>query len=884
MTGKELAKAYEFQEIEARWRTFWVEQNSFIPDLEAEGTPYCIVIPPPNVTGQLHIGHALNITLQDILCRYYRQKGRKVLWVPGMDHAGIATQNVVERKLAKEGKKREDLGREKFVEEVWAWKKEYGGKIQNQIKHLGASVDWTRERFTMDEGLSKAVRKVFVSLYNEGLIYQGDYIINWCNRCHTALADDEVEHSQQDGKLYHIRYNVTVGEGSVIIATTRPETLLADTAVAVHPEDERYTGLVGKYVLLPVVERELPVIGDSYVDREFGTGCLKVTPGHDMNDWEIGQRHKLDVISVFDDTGHVNANAPKAFQGLSILEAREKIVAMLQEAGYLEKIEEHPHNVGECYRCKEVVEPLVSRQWFVSVEPLAAKAAEAVRTGKTKLYPASWEKTYFHWLDNIRDWCISRQLWWGHRIPVWDCPVCGHRIVDMEAPQACPVCSGNMFQDKDVLDTWFSSALWPFSTLGWPDNTKDLQIFYPTSCLSTGFDILFFWVARMMMMGIHFMDEVPFKDVYIHALVRDGQGKKMSKSTGNVIDPLDMCDTYGTDSLRFTLTAMAAMGRDIKLSESTIEGYRHFMNKLWNAARFSLMYLEKEATITELPKDAALCHHWFLSRLETLKQDMTTYLGSYRFNDAAKAIYNFTWHAFCDWYLELVKADLNSKDKEIKATAQAVLYTGLEEILILAHPIIPFITQQIYTFLPGKEYKDLATALYPESRPHCVDKKAEKEMNLVQDIIVSIRTIRAELNIKPSLQLSLFIKATDESQALFIKAHGKSIKNLARVGEMTVGTEVEAPKASASDVVEGQQIFVPLAGAVDFEAELDRLEKETTKLEKTLHGTTQKLKNAGFVAKAPQEVVEGERQKAKELTEKLEKLNSLHEKLRSAAS
>ncbi|WP_461208891.1 valine--tRNA ligase [Desulfocurvus sp. DL9XJH121] len=884
MATKSLPKGYEPAEVEDRWREFWIKEKTFTPDMDAEGDPYSIVIPPPNVTGQLHIGHALNLTLQDILCRHARQLGKKVLWVPGMDHAGIATQNVVERKLAAEGLSREDLGREKFVEQVWEWKEEYGGKILNQIRRMGASVDWTRERFTMDEGLSRAVREVFVSLYEQGLIYKGNYIINWCNRCHTALADDEVEHAAHKGKLYHVKYPLADGSGHLVIATTRPETMLADTAVAVHPEDERFSALIGKQAVLPLVGRKLTIIGDKYVDREFGTGCLKVTPAHDMNDWELGRTHGLEVISMFDDTGHVNENAPEEYRGLSIVEAREKVVAALEEQGLLLEIQELDHNVGTCYRCKNVVEPHVSTQWFVAVKPLAEKARKAVEGGRTKIFPSSWDKTYYHWLDNIRDWCISRQLWWGHRIPAWTCQECGELVVAKDDPTSCPKCGGALVQDEDVLDTWFSSALWPFSTMGWPDKTEELKTFYPTSCLVTGFDILFFWVARMMMMGIQFMDEVPFDHVYIHALVRDAEGKKMSKSTGNVIDPLQMCDKYGTDSLRFTLTAFAAMGRDIKLSEERIEGYRHFMNKIWNAARFALMNLPDAVPQADLAKAAAVYHRWILTRLEDMKDEVAEAIAAYRFNDAAQGIYRFTWSEFCDWYLELIKGDLSGDDEAAKATAQAVLHTVLSELLVLAHPIMPFITQEIYATLPGHEGANLALEPYPVRRPGLRDQAVAARMELLQGVITSVRAIRAELNIKPSLELDLLVRTVSDEDAAFLLDHQDIVQSLARVKSVSAGGDVVGPKASASNVVQGNELFVPLTGAVDFEAELARLDKEMAKVEKTLSGVEKKLVNPGFVNNAPEAVVAGEQAKAAEFREKIAKLGDLRKRLADAAS
>ncbi|MFV0422262.1 valine--tRNA ligase, partial [Oleidesulfovibrio sp.] len=680
MAENALPKGYEPQDIENRWRTHWEENKTFTPDMDAEGDPYSIVIPPPNVTGALHMGHALNLTLQDILCRYHRQKGRKVLWVPGTDHAGIATQNVVERQLAKEGKGRHDLGREKFIERVWEWREEYGNRILGQIRKMGASVDWTRERFTMDEGLSRAVRQVFVKLYEDGLIYKGDYIINWCPRCHTALADDEVDHSAEKGALHYINYPLEDGSGHLTIATTRPETMLADTAIAVHPEDERFAHLIGKHAILPLVGRKLIIIGDKYVDREFGTGCLKVTPAHDHNDWELGRKHNLEVLNILTEDGLLSEDAGPDFAGLDCPAARKKILVMLEEKGFLDRIEPHDHNVGHCYRCKTVVEPYVSTQWFVAMTKLAPRARAAV-PAQTQIFPETWEKTYYNWLDNIRDWCISRQIWWGHRIPAWTCEECGELIVAMDAPTSCKCGCTKLSQDEDVLDTWFSSALWPFSTMGWPDNTEELKQFYPTSVLVTGFDILFFWVARMMMMGLQFMDEIPFHHVYIHALVRDEHGKKMSKSTGNVIDPVEMIDKYGTDSLRFTLTAFAAMGRDVKLSEARIEGYRHFINKIWNAARFALMNLpEEKPAACDLDKVEGLHHRWILHRLEEVKQAIDSSLTSYRFNEAAQTLYKFFWNELCDWYLELSKPDMQAGG-ERREQAQFVLWTALKEVL-----------------------------------------------------------------------------------------------------------------------------------------------------------------------------------------------------------
>ena len=879
MSENALPKGYEPHAVEDHWREYWEKNKTFTPDPDAPGEPFSIVIPPPNVTGALHIGHALNHTLIDVLCRHARQKGKKVLWLPGTDHAGIATQNVVERALAKEGKTRHDLGREAFVERVWQWKEDYGNRILNQIRMLGDSVDWTRERFTMDEGLSKAVRKVFVELYKEGYIYKGKYIINWCSRCHTALADDEVDHMPEKGHLYHVRYDFEDGSGSVIIATTRPETIMADTGVCVHPEDERYAGLVGKKIVVPVIGRVVRLFADRYVDKEFGTGALKVTPCHDPNDWTLGERHGLEFIQCIDEDGNMTVEAGP-YAGLSKEECRKRIVEDLQASGQLVKIEDLDHSVGHCYRCKTVVEPHMSEQWFVASTKLAPRARAAVPE-MTQIFPENWMKTYYNWLDNIRDWCISRQLWWGHRIPAWTCPQCGKLIVSEEDPTSCPDCgSTELVQESDVLDTWFSSALWPFSTMGWPDKTKDLATFYPTSVLVTGFDILFFWVARMMMMGLHFMDQVPFKHVYLHALVRDAQGRKMSKSTGNVIDPLVMIEKYGTDALRFTLTAFAAMGRDIRLSEDRIEGYRHFVNKLWNASRFALMNLPEDVpAAVELDKVQGLHHQWLLHRLEEVKKDVDGAIEAYRFNDAAQTLYKFLWNEFCDWYLELIKPDMKEEGPR-KTEAQYVLWTALREFLILMHPIMPFVTAEIWQALPGGAGSDAAVQLLPEARPGCLKPEAAARMEFVQEVIGMIRTIRAELNIAPSYRLTVLLRPSDAHQKDVLEANREVILTLARLGELIIDADGEAPKASASHVAQGCEVIVHLSGAVDFAAELARLEKELGKIDKELGGLNQKLANEGFVSRAPAEIVERERARVAELTDARVKLTALQQRFR----
>ncbi|HAS90178.1 MAG TPA: valine--tRNA ligase [Desulfovibrio sp.] len=879
MAESNLPKGYEPWDVEKKWLDHWEENKTFTPDPEADGDPYSIVIPPPNVTGVLHMGHALNITLQDILCRYQRQQGKNVLWVPGTDHAGIATQNVVERQLKTEGKTRDDLGRGKFIERVWEWKEEKGGHILKQIRRMGASVDWDRECFTFDEDRAKAVRKVFVQLYEEGLIYKGNYIINWCNRCHTALADDEVEHSPKPGHFYNLKYKLSDGSGDLTIATTRPETMLGDTAICVNPEDDRYKHLIGKTAILPIVGRELPIIGDSYVDMEFGTGALKVTPAHDMNDWELGRKHNLEVLSVFDEDGNINENGPEKYQGMYKDDLRKVIVEDLKAEGALISIDDHEHSVGECYRCKSTIEPHVSEQWFVAMKPLAEKARAAVPS-ETKIFPNNWEKVYYEWLDNIRDWCISRQIWWGHRIPAWTCEECGELIVSTEDPTKCTKCSSSkLVQEEDVLDTWFSSALWPFSTMGWPEETPELARYYPTSVLITGFDILFFWVARMMMMGIHFQDQIPFHHVYIHALVRDEHGKKMSKSTGNVIDPLEMSDKYGTDALRFTLTSFAAMGRDIKLSEQRIDGYRNFVNKIWNSARFALMNLDGKKPETSLGDASGLANEWILHRLEEVKDTMREAVEAYRFNEVAQTMYKFIWNEFCDWYLEMIKPDLYSDDASRKDATLKVLWTVLSETMVLLHPVMPFVTQEIWSVLPGIENGDIATVAFPEKRDNCRNEKAIKDMELFQGLVSAVRNIRTELIIAPSKKLELIVRTANDQSAALINDNIELFKALARLDNVTAGPEAEGPSASGTAVVQGNELFVPLAGAVDFESELARLDKEFAKLDKDLVMIEKKLANKGFVSNAPAAVVEKEKARLEEINDKKAKLTELKDRL-----
>jgi len=882
MSDKELQKGYEPIGVEQRWYTFWEENKLFAaPDTAAGDKAYSIVIPPPNVTGMLHMGHALNITLQDILCRYRRLCGDSVLWMPGTDHAGIATQNVVEKKLLAEGTDRHSLGREKFIERVWEWRREYGGTIVNQLKRLGASCDWDRERFTMDDGLSRAVRTVFVRLYEEGLLYRGEYLINWCPRCHTAIADIEVEYEEQAGGLYYIRYPLAEGDGGFVVATTRPETMLGDTAVAINPEDERYAGMGGQNVRLPLTDRVIPVIEDSYVDVSFGTGALKITPAHDPNDFEIGRKHNLETIKVIDDTGRMNAAAGERFTGLDRFECRQALVAALEEEGLLEKVEEYQHSVGTCYRCHTVVEPNLSRQWFVSVKPLAETAARAVADGRTRIVPPNWEKTYFEWMDNIRDWCVSRQIWWGHRIPAWYCEDCDREIVSETAPESCPSCGGGQLrQDEDVLDTWFSSALWPFSTLGWPDHTPLLETYYPTSVLVTGFDILFFWVARMMMMGLHFMDEVPFHDVYIHALVRDKDGKKMSKSTGNVIDPIDVINRYGADSLRFTLAAFAAQGRDVKLSESRIEGYRHFINKLWNAARFSLMHFPDDYRDQGLA-DCCLADRWILSRLAAVRAESARALDEYKFNEAASALYRFVWHEFCDWYLEAVKADLYGNLTEVRQDgSRRVLWRVLHDILVMLHPFIPFVTEEIWQVLPGTQGSVMAAALPREGEGGvAADPAAEEEMVLVIDVITAVRNVRGEMNISPSQTLAVRVQTNDKAAAGCLSEQKDRIVTLARLTDLVVEAPGNKPASAATSVVDKATVYVLLEGVIDVDKETARIRKEMAKLEKEIGKSAAKLENPDFLNKAPADVIDKVRSGQQGLREKQDKLQATLDKI-----
>ena len=879
----ELAKGYEPHDFETKWYQTWEENGYFHADENSQKPPFSIVIPPPNVTGVLHMGHALNNTLQDILVRWKRMTGHEVLWMPGTDHAGIATQNVVEKQLAAEGKDRHDVGREAFIERVWTWREESGGQIINQLKRLGASCDWQRERFTMDEGLSKAVREVFVSLYEDGLIYRDNRLINWCPRCHTALSDLEVEHDDKKGNLWHLRYPIKGTDQYLVVATTRPETMLGDTAVAVHPEDERYADLVGKMIELPLTGREIPIIADDYVDKEFGSGAVKITPAHDFNDFEMGKRHNLENINILDPSGFINENGGD-YQGMERYAAREKVVADLDALGLLDKVEEHLNAVGECYRCKTVIEPYLSLQWYVDVQPLAKEAIKAVESGATRIVPQHWEKTYYEWMYNIQDWCISRQIWWGHRIPAWYCDDCGEITVSREDATCCAKCqSTNIHQETDVLDTWFSSGLWPFSTMGWPEKTDALSKFYPTSCLVTGFDILFFWVARMMMMGLKFMGEVPFKDVYIHALVRDAQGQKMSKSKGNVIDPLTVIEEFGTDAFRLTLAAFAAQGRDIKLSTERIGGYRNFCNKLWNASRFALMNLEGFEPVPNPNWEElslSMADRWILTRLTEVEKEANKALEEYRYNEAANTLYTFTWHEFCDWYIELIKGDLYGDDVTAKLSAQTVVYTVLERLLRLLHPITPFITEEIWQTLPGtRPVASIMLADYPQGEGLLQDEDATAKMEQVMDVIRAIRNIRGEMDVSPAKKISALLDCKNEASLAVMTTGEEYIKALARIEELTCGVALEQPAQVAKQVSGDVEILLPLAGLINVEEEEKRLTKEIAKTQKDVDMFSKKLSNEKFVANAPAEVLEKDRGKLAAAQEKLTVLQASLEKI-----
>ena len=868
-TKKTLNKTYNPKDVEDRLYAQWVENGYFTPKIDKNKKPFTIVIPPPNVTGQLHMGHALDETLQDILIRYKRMAGFAALWVPGTDHAGIATQIKVEEYLRKEeGLTRYDLGREKFTERVWEWKKLYGDRIINQLKKLGSSCDWTRERFTMDETLSKAVKKVFVSLYEKGLIYQGNRIINWCPSCTTALSDAEVEYAEQAGHFWHIKYPVKDSDEFVIIATTRPETLLGDTAVAVHPDDERYTHLVGKTLILPLVGREIPIVADEYVDKEFGTGAVKITPAHDPNDFEVGLRHNLECIKVLNDDATINRFGGK-YEGLDRYEARKQIVADLEKEGFLLKIEDHSHNVGQCYRCGTTVEPITSKQWFVKMAPLAKEALRVVEDGTIQFSPERLTKTYTNWMENVHDWCISRQLWWGHRIPAFYCDDCGETTVSEEDITVCPKCGGKVHQDEDVLDTWFSSALWPFSTLGWPEETEDYKYFFPTDVLVTGYDIIFFWVARMIFSSLEHTKKAPFSHVLFHGLVRDAQGRKMSKSLGNGIDPLEIIEQYGADALRFTLATGNSPGNDMRFSTERVEASRNCANNIWNASRFVLMNLNIDSLSIPSASELMLEDKWILNRYNELVREVTENLDKFELGIAVSKLYDFIWDEYCDWYIELVKPRLYDAECPSNRAAQQVLSYVLSNTLKLLHPFMPFITEEIWQQLPH-EGESIVIAEWPHYDSALCFTAASADMELIKTALKAVRNQRSEMNIPPSKRAKVMIVTTKKD----VFAQGTAFfEKLAGASEVVLADNTaDVPKNAVSCVVEAAQIFMPLDDLVDREKELARLNKEKENLENEIKRVEGKLSNAGFVSKAPEKVVEEERRKGEKYKQMLEKV------------
>jgi valyl-tRNA synthetase len=883
--SEDLPKAYEPNDVERRWYAFWEKSGFFTADSQSKKPPFALVIPPPNVTGSLHIGHAFTLTLQDVIVRWKRMSGFDTLWLPGLDHAGIATQMVVERHLAKEGKKKEDLGREAFEARVWAWKEQSGGKILSQLRLMGYSLDWTRERFTMDAQLSRAVREVFVSLYEAGLVYRGDYIVNWCPRCVTALSDLEVEVEAERGSLWHIRYPEKGGGAGVVVATTRPETMLGDTAVAVHPDDERYRALVGRTLVLPILGREIPVVADSFVDRQFGTGAVKLTPAHDPNDFAAGQRLGLPAITIMDERGVMNDNAGP-YAGQDRFEARKGIVEQLQEEGLLIKTVPHQVPLGRCQRCNTIVEPRLSRQWFVRIQPLAEPAIAAVEDGRIVFVPESWSKTYFEWMRNIRDWVISRQLWWGHRIPAWTCKACSELVVARETPKRCPKCGGgDLVQEEDVLDTWFSSGLFPFSTLGWPEQTADLKRYYPNDTMMTGFDIIFFWVARMIMLGLRFAGDVPFKTVFINGLVRDEKGEKMSKTRGNDVDPLEVIEKHGTDALRFTLAALAAPGTDPSLGEARLLGYKAFVNKLWNASRFVLMNLEGPRAESYDIKALPLTSRWILSRAQDVAGRVDAALREFRFDRAAHELYHFVWDELCDWYIEMAKPAL--ADAEQAKVTRAVLVEALETALRLLHPIMPFVTEEIWQRLPAAaraKGPSIMVAPFPRPDPAKADPAAEEAMQPLMRLVTGIRTIRATYEVAPRRRIDVTVVAPSAQERAFLESHAALIRSLAALERLEVVADAPERPQTIRHAMDTLELRIPMAGLFDIAAEMTRLSKERLKIEAELEGLRGKLDNPQFVARAKPEVVAQNRGRVAELEARRLKVEGTLADLRGGGS
>ena len=887
-----MEKQYNPAKVEERIFDYWIDNNLFGADENSDKEKYSIVIPPPNVTGMLHMGHALNNTIQDVLVRYKRMDGFEALWVPGTDHAGIATQNVVERKLAKEGKTRHDLGREKFLEEVWKWKEEYHATITTQLRRLGSSCDWNRERFTMDEGLSKAVRKVFVDLYEEGLVYRGKYIVNWCPRCKTALADDEVDHHDEEGKLWHFRYPLTDGSGFLEVATTRPETMLGDTALAVNPKDDRYSKFVGKTVTLPIVGREIPVITDDYVSRKFGTGVVKITPAHDPNDYQMGERHNLEPIVIMDETAKMSGDIPERYIGVDRFEARDMILAELADLGLMGDIKSHDHAVGHCYRCDTTIEPYYSDQWFVSMKPLAKRALDAAVNDDIKFYPSRWKKTYVEWMENIRDWCISRQIWWGHRIPVWYCEDCGEINVSETDLTSCKKCnSSNLRQESDVMDTWFSSWLWPFTTMGWPEDTTLFNKFFPTDTLVTAPEILFFWVARMVMSSLHFTDKLPFTDIVLHGTVRDKTGRKMSKSLGNSIDPLEIIEKSGTDALRFSIIMITAQGADVFLGEDTFDIGRNFANKLWNASRFLLDNIEEPIIIGELPikEKLKMEDRWILSRLQETTKNMRSSFDNFKFNEGCRIIYDFIWHDLCDWYIESKKGDFyNPQTPDARDNAFAVAIHVLSESLKLLHPVMPFVTEEIWRHLREKvtyptvlSTESIMVDNFPRVNESLIDSEAEDKFTRLKEIIITLRTIRSENGVPPEKKGTAVISAEESSDSEWLGELEYLINSFVRLSKTKIKKDAEQPSFSGQGVVRGFSLFLELEGLIDKDVEIERLSKEITHLEKLAKGLEGKLNNPNFVDRAPEAVVNKEKEKQAGILDSLSKLRVSLEQMKN---
>ena len=879
---KEMEKVYDPHLIEKKWYDFWTEKELFHAEVNPKKKPYTIVIPPPNVTDILHMGHVLNNTLQDIIIRFKKLQGYETLWLPGTDHAGIATQNVVERDLEKKGSNRHDLGRDKLIELIWKWRETKGGKILDQLKKLGASCDWRRERFTMDEGLSNAVKEAFVSLYDKGLIYRGKYIINWCPRCNTALSDDEVEHEDKASHLWYIKYPFkNIKHTFITVATTRPETMLGDTAVAVNPKDPRFVEYIGETLILPLVNREIPIIADEFVDKEFGTGCVKVTPSHDPNDFDMAMRHDLPKITIIDENGIMNENAGDEYAGMDRFECREKVIMDLRDRKLLEKIEDYQHNVGHCYRCHTVIEPYLSNQWFVKMKPLAEKAMKVVEDGKIAIHPPRYKKVFFNWLENIRDWCISRQIWWGHRIPVYYCDDCGQIMVAKEEPEECSKCgSRHIHQDPDVLDTWFSSWLWPFSTLGWPEKTPELEYFYPTDLLVTAYDILFFWVSRMIMGGMEMMDEIPFRSVYLHGLVLDENGVKMSKSLGNSPDPIDIMAKYGTDALRFSMVFNTPKGNDVLYSDSLIETGRNFANKIWNAARFALT---NAAEITGLPDEedeqTELTDKWILHRLNEVKKSVTAAYEEYRFLDVTHQLYEFFWNEYCAWYLEIIKDRFyNSDDQASRRMAKYLMLKVLDESLKMLHPVMPFITEEIWQrvkkFYPIEKAESIMLAEFPIAAKQDEYPEEAEQMQLIFKIITAIRSIRKDMNVPPGEMVEIVVKDVLPARCAVLQDNRHYIKVMAKVKDIYIGDDAIKPEKSTTTVVDDIEIYMPLEGIIDLEKERERLLKKLSKVENSLIKCVGKLNNDNFVNNAPSQIIEQEQERKEQLENTIEKLKA----------